>query len=77
MNSSSTALNKDRLTLNLMIIITAVLLMFIIGDNIQTSLSASASDKANYERRKKHYEEVIVPAKLDLHPAKYYIKIER
>jgi hypothetical protein len=76
MNSSSTALSKERLPLNLMIVITAVLLMLILGDNIQTSLSASASDKANYEKRKKYFEEVIVPARLDLHPAKYYIIID-
>ena len=60
-----------------MIIALTVLVMVIIGDNINTSLHTSLSDRQNYEKRKKYYEEVIVPAKLDLHPARYYININK
>lgn len=63
--------------MNLMIIVTTVALMMIIGDNISNSFRGAATDTRNYEKRKKYFEEVIVPAKLDLHPAKYYIIIDK
>ena len=67
---------NDKLKLNFMIIATTILVAIILWNNINTSLSTSLGEKENYERNKKYYEEVIAPAKLDLHPAKYYIKID-
>jgi hypothetical protein len=68
---------SNKTLLNLMIVVTTALLMFILADNINRSLHTSYSDLQNYEKRKKYYEEVIVPANLDLYPARYYITIDQ
>ena len=73
----SNLIEDPRQRVNLMLIATTLLLMFIVGDNVRTSLQGSELDTQNYEKRKKYYEEVIIPAKLDLHPAKYYIIIDK
>jgi hypothetical protein len=70
-------MKNDKTLLNLMIVAMMVLTMVIIGDNIHRSLTTSLSDRQNYEKRKKYYEEVIEPAGLDLHPAEYYIIINK
>jgi len=66
---------RDRVILNLMIISVTLAVIVIIGNNIHTSLTSSLSERQNFERRKKYYEEKIVPANLDLYPARHYIKI--
>ncbi|MFC1855993.1 hypothetical protein ACFL2A_05580 [Thermodesulfobacteriota bacterium] len=69
--------NRDSKILNVMIIAITLALVVIITDNIAETLSGSASERANYEKRKKYYEEVILPAKLDLYPARHYIRIDQ
>ena len=69
-------MKNEKTILNLMIIVSTLFIMLVVGDNIMTSLQGSAIDTQNYEKRKKYFEEFIEPSNLDLHPARYYIKIE-
>ena len=69
-------MSEEGKVVNVMILVTTLLLVMIIGDNVNKALRGSASEMENYEKRKSYYEKIIVPKKLDLHPTKHYIKVE-